>query len=94
MSACPRSGTLPLTTRNNDDNEQDDDAHNQADTHLHVLPPHILPELIRSAVERARIVGESFALVLEPIQSLSTLRQRLQVLLEGLLSLVDSLYDD
>jgi hypothetical protein len=58
---------------NDDDKEENDDANNQADTHLHILPPHLLANAIGAAAETLGGDGKVVGLILKSIETLSTL---------------------
>ena len=40
-----------LTSWYNNDNNEDDEANDDAHPHLHVLPPHLLPDTVCSSAE-------------------------------------------
>lgn len=68
-----------LTTRNNDNNEKDDDTNDQAHSHLHVLPPHLLPDSVGTTAETLSGNGKVVGLVLQTVQVFSTLRDLVDV---------------
>lgn len=65
---------------NNDDKDEDDDASNQAHSHLHVLPPHLLAHSVGAAAETLGGDGQIVGLILQGIQSLATLGNFVDVL--------------
>ena len=68
------------TSGNNNDEDEDDDAGNQAHSHLHILPPHLLPDSIGAATETLGGDGQVVGLVLEVVEALATLRHLVDVL--------------
>ena len=62
-----------LTRRHNDDDQQDDDADNDAHAHLHVLPPHLLPDPVCASAEALCRYSKVVGLVLQCIKALATL---------------------
>ena len=58
------TGTRRLTARNNDNQQQYNDAHNDPDPHLHVLPPHLFANAIRAAPEALSRLVEVLRFVL------------------------------
>jgi len=66
-------------SRDNDNKEKNDDADNNAHPHLHVLPPHLLPDSVRSSSEVLSRVGEIVCLVLDRIEMFTALRDLVDV---------------
>lgn len=68
------------TSRDNDDHQQDYDGNDHAYAHLDVLPPHLLPHTVGSSAEALGRYSQVVGLVLERIETLSTLRNLVDVL--------------
>lgn len=60
-------------TRYDNDQDQNDDAGNDAHAHLHVLPPHLLPDPVGAPAEALSRRGEVICLVLQVVNALATL---------------------
>jgi hypothetical protein len=63
MRACE----LSLTRRDKDDEEQNNDADDEAHSHLHVFPPHLLAHTVGAPSEALGGGGEVIGLVLQRI---------------------------
>lgn len=61
-----------LTTWNNDDQQQDNDANDDAHSHLHVLPPHLLANTVGTAAKAVGLCGEVVGLVLQAVEAFAT----------------------
>jgi hypothetical protein len=70
-----------LTRGHDDDNQQDDDADDNADPHLHVLPPHLLAHAVGAASEALRGRRQVVGLILQGIEAVAALRGFVQVVL-------------
>jgi hypothetical protein len=70
-----------LTRGHDDDNQQDDDADDNADPHLHVLPPHLLAHAVGAAAEALRGRRQVVGLVLQGVEAVAALRGFVQVVL-------------
>lgn len=84
-------GCLVPHTRYDDDQKQDNDACNQAHTHLHVLPPHLLPHSVGAAAEAMGLVGQVVGLGLQMVQVLTALPDLLDVIVHDINGVVDFL---
>ena len=83
----------PLTTWNNDNQQQYDYANNDPDPHLHVLPPHLLADTIGAATEALSGLIEVLRFVLELVNVLAALGDGFEVLLhhvDGVIDLLDT----
>jgi hypothetical protein len=79
-------------TRWYDDNDnEDDDANTDAHSHLHILPPHLLPDTVRAAPEALRRDGKVVGLILESIETFTSLRDLVDVLAHHIDGVVDLL---
>ena len=74
-----QTGRGTLTTGHNDDNEEKDDSDNQAHSHLHVLPPHLLPDPVGSTSETLCRHCQVVCLVLKTVETLATFRHFIDV---------------
>lgn len=73
-----------------DDNDnEDDDANTDAHSHLHILPPHLLPDTVRAAPEALRRDGKVVGLILESIETFTSLRDLVDVLAHHIDGVVD-----
>lgn len=63
----------------NDHNEQDDDADNDANAHLHVFPPHLLSNFVGTSAETSGRGSQIIGLVLNVIDMFTTLRNFIDV---------------
>jgi hypothetical protein len=80
-------------TRHNDCNQDDDnDGSDDAHAHLHVLPPHGLPDPVGSAAEALGGDSEVVRLVLQRVEALSTLRDLVDVVTHDAHGAVDFLH--
>ena len=80
-----------LTAGDNDDEQQDDDAHDDPDPHLHVLPPHLLAYAVGAAAEALGGLVQVFGFVLELVDVLAALGDGFEVLLHDVDGVVDLL---
>ena len=80
-----------LTGRNDDDENQDNDTTNQARSHLHVLPPHLLADSVGATAEALGRDGQVVGLILQGIQALATLGNLVDVLSHHTNGVVDLL---
>ena len=80
------------TSRDNDDDQQDDDGHDHAYAHLDILPPHLLPHAVGSPAEALGRDGQVVSLILEGVQTLSTLRDLVDVLTHHTDGVIDLLH--
>jgi hypothetical protein len=78
---CSTSSKTALTRGHDDDNQQDYDADDNADPHLHVLPPHLLAHTVGAASEALRGRRQVVGLVLQGIEAVAALRGFVQVIL-------------
>jgi hypothetical protein len=81
-----------LTSRYNNDNEQNDDSCNQAHSHLHVLPPHLLANSVGTTAEALSRDCKVVGLVLEGVETFTTLGDLVDVLAhyaDGIIDLLD-----
>jgi hypothetical protein len=83
---------LQHTGRNNDDKEKNYDANNQADAHLHVLPPHLLSHSVGAASEALSRDGEVVCLILQRVESLASLGDLVDILSHNADGIVDLLF--
>jgi len=58
---------------NDDDENQNDDAGDEAHSHLHVLPPHLFADSVRAASEALRGNSKVVCLVLKSVKPLASL---------------------
>jgi hypothetical protein len=72
---------IALTRRHDDDNQQNDDADDDADAHLHVLPPHLLAHAVGAAAEALRGRRKIVGLILQGVEAVAALRCFVQVVL-------------
>lgn len=82
------------TTGNDDDDKQENDADDQAHSHLHVLPPHLLSDSVGTTSEALRRDGQVVGLVLQAVEALATLRDLVNVVahnIDGGVNFLDSL---
>ena len=64
----------------NNHDEENDDADNDTDAHLHVFPPHLLPDSVGTPSETLSGDGQVVGLILECIETFATLRHFVDVL--------------
>jgi len=81
----------PLTTRDNDDQQQHDYAHDDPDPHLHILPPHLLADTIGATTEALRGLVEILGLVLELVDMFAALGDGFEILFHDIDGVVDLL---
>lgn len=67
------------TGRYNDNNEEDDNADDDAHSHLHVLPPHLFSDFVRPSSKILCRTGEIVGLVLQGIEVFTTLAYSMDV---------------
>jgi len=65
--------------RHNNDEDENDDASDEAHAHLHVLPPHLLANPVRTTTESLSRDSQVVGLILEGIETLATLRNLVDV---------------
>lgn len=65
----------------NDHNEKDDDANDDTNSHLHVFPPHLFPDPVRTFPETLRLSLQVVGLVLKGVEVFTTFVRRFDVLL-------------
>lgn len=85
---------IRLTSRDDDDDEQDDDTNDQPHAHLHVLPPHLLADTVGAATEALSRSGEVVGLVLQRVETLSSLRDLVDVFSHHTNGVIDLLPSD
>ena len=86
-----RSKTVGLTTRDNDDEQKDDYAHDDPDPHLHILPPHLLADSVGAATEALGGLVQVLGFVLELVNVLAALGYGFEVFLHDIDGVVDLL---
>lgn len=94
MCKTEESKQVRHTTRNDDDDEQKNDADDQAHSHLHVLPPHLLSDSVGTTSEALRRDSQVVGLVLQTIEALATLRDLVDVVahnIDGGVNFLDNL---
>lgn len=74
-----------------DDQQQDDHTNNDADAHLHVLPPHLLSYSVGTTAETLGRLGKVVSLVLESVQAFTTLGDLVDVVAHDTDGIVDLL---
>jgi len=67
--SMPKLMVCCLHDGDNDDNDNDDDGKSNDKTHLHIFPPHVLPDPIRIASEALSGNGKIVCFVLKGIKS-------------------------
>ena len=80
-----------LTCRNDDNNKEDDNADDQTHAHLHILPPHLLPNTIGSTSKALCGSGEIFSLPLGIIDLIASNMHGIDVLLHYADGIIDLL---
>lgn len=80
-------------TRNDDQQQQDYDAYNDPDPHLHILPEHLLANTIRPTTEVCCGVGKALSLVAKSIYILSAFLNPSDVLAHNAYGVVDLLVE-
>ena len=68
-----------LTTGDDDNEQKNDDANSETDSHPHVLPPHLFSDPVGAATEALGRVGEVVGLVLQAVEVLATFRDLVDV---------------
>lgn len=86
-----RSKTVGLTTRDNDDEQEDDYAYDDPDPHLHILPPHLLADSVGAATEALGRLVQVLGFVLELVNVLAALGYGFEILLHDIDGVVDLL---
>lgn len=76
-------------TRDDDDQQQRDYAHDDPDPHLHVLPPHLLADSVGAATETLGGLVEVLGFVLELVDVLAALGDGFEVLFHDIDGVVD-----
>lgn len=82
---------LELTTRDDDEQQQRDYAHDDPDPHLHVFPPHLLADSVGAATETLGGLVEVLGFVLELVDVLAALGDGFEVLFHDIDGVVDLL---
>ena len=80
-----------LTTRDDDDEQKHDYAHNDPDPHLHVLPPHLLADSVGPATETLGGLVEVFGFILKLVDVLAALSDGFEVLFHNIDSIINLL---
>ena len=91
FSAFVRQKAVGLTTRNDDDQQQHNYAHDDPDPHLHVLPPHLLANSVGAATEALGGLVEVLGFVLELVDVLAALGYGFEVLFHDIDGVVNLL---
>jgi len=76
----PRLLFLGDNDRDDDNHQKNDDANDYAHAHLHVLPPHLLSDPIGPAAETQSRHSKIVSLILEAVQSGTTVSDLIDVL--------------
>lgn len=79
--------------RHNDDHQQDDDSDDYAHAHLHVLPPHLLPDPVGSTTEALGGLRQVIGLILEAVKSRTAVGDLVDVLAHNSNGIIDLLLD-
>lgn len=74
---------------NYNNNKKDDDSNNQAHSHLHILPPHLLSYSVGPTAETLSGHGEVVGLILKGIETFATLRNFVDVLTHDAHGIID-----
>ena len=82
---------MGLTTRNDDDEQQHDYAHDNPDPHLHVLPPHLLADPVGAAAETLGGLIEVLGFVLELVDVFAALGDGFEILFHDVDCVIDLL---
>ena len=85
------SGCERLTTRDDDDEQKHNYAHNDPDPHLHVLPPHLLADSVGATTETLGGLVKVFGFVLKLVNVLATLSDGFEILFHNIDGIVDLL---
>ena len=83
---------MGLTTRNDDDEQQHDYAHENPDPHLHVLPPHLFADPVGAAAETLRGLVEVLGFVLKLVDVFAALGDGLEILFHDVDCVIDLLW--
>jgi hypothetical protein len=76
-----------------DNHQQNDDSDDYAQAHLHVLPPHLLPDPVGTTTETLGGLRQVIGLVLETVKSRSAIGDLVDVLAHNSDSIIDLLLD-
>lgn len=82
---------IGLTTRDDDDEQKHDYAHDDPDPHLHVLPPHLLADSVGATTEALGGLVEVLRFVLQLVDVLPALGYRFEVLFHDIDGVIDLL---
>ena len=82
---------VELTTRDDDDEQKHNDAHNDPDPHFHVLPPHLLANTVGAASEALGGLVKVLGFVLELVDVLAALGDGFEVLFHDIDGVIDLL---
>lgn len=82
---------MGLTTRDDDDQQKHDYAHDDPDPHLHVFPPHLLADSVGAATEALGGLIEVLGFVLELVDVLAALGYGFEVLFHYIDGVIDLL---
>jgi len=77
----------------NDNHQKNDDTNNYAHAHLHVLPPHLLPNPVCTTAEPLGRVRQVVSLVLKSVQPCATVCDLVDILAHYTDSVIDLLLD-
>ena len=91
LSALHENRPRELTTRDDDDEQKHDYAHDDPDPHLHVFPPHLLADSVGAATEALGGLVEILGFVLELIDVLAALGYGFEVFFHDVDGIVDLL---
>lgn len=83
--------TAGLTTRDDDDEQKHDYAHDDPDPHLHVLPPHLLADSVGATAEALGRLVEILGFVLELVDVLAALGYGFEIFFHDVDGVVDLL---
>lgn len=92
-SVCrvPQHSAARLTTRDDDDEQKHDYAHDDPDPHLHILPPHLLADSVGATTEALGGLVQVLGFVLKLVNVLAALGYGFEVLLHDIDGIVDLL---
>ena len=79
------------TRGHNDHDEKDDDSNNDANSHLHVFPPHLLPDSVGTSSKALCRDGQIVSLVLKAIELFTTASYCFEISLDHINRFVDFL---
>ena len=82
---------MGLTTRDDDDQQKHNYAHNDPDPHLHILPPHLLTDSVGAATEALGGLVEILGFVLQLVDVLAALGYGFEVLFHDIDCVIDLL---